>query len=166
LTQWALLSTILLANRDGVRLLVGYTGHGWELLGMWQWLPAFLAASIALGGGSASEAAVLESARTRLERIEKAIVAERGDDGPFFNGPELSLVDAAYAPFLQRFAFIEATRSTGLLADFPLVQAWSDALLADERISGLVSQEFPRAFATALQRRGALAAPLFADLAA
>ncbi len=49
----------VLANRDGVRLIVGYTGHSWELLGMWQWLPAFLAASVALSGGNAMDAAAL-----------------------------------------------------------------------------------------------------------
>lgn len=30
------------------RLIIGYTGHSWELLGMWSWFPAFIAASLAL----------------------------------------------------------------------------------------------------------------------
>ena len=34
-------------------------------------------------------------------KLDEAL-ALRGNDGPFFNGPKLSLVDAAYAPFLQR----------------------------------------------------------------
>lgn len=106
--------------------------------------------------------AALVTARVRLARVEKAIAQERGNDGPFFNGADLCLVDAAYAPFLQRFAFIEAERPTGLLKDFPLVQAWADALLADERITGSVSAEFPRAFVLALQRREAQAATQFA----
>jgi len=46
-------------NPDAVRLIVGYTGHSWELLGMWQWLPAFLAASLALAGGELGRAAAL-----------------------------------------------------------------------------------------------------------
>jgi MFS family permease len=49
----------LRANPDAVRLIAGYTGHSWELLGMWQWLPAFLAASLALGGGEVARAAAL-----------------------------------------------------------------------------------------------------------
>jgi len=49
----------LRANPDAVRLIAGYTGHSWELLGMWQWLPAFLAASLALAGGEVARAAAL-----------------------------------------------------------------------------------------------------------
>jgi MFS family permease len=33
-----------------MRLILGYTFHSWELLGMWAWVPAFLAAAIALSG--------------------------------------------------------------------------------------------------------------------
>ena len=105
-------------------------------------------------------AEALDLARTRLARVEDAL-GERGNDGPFFNGPELSLVDAAYAPFLQRFAMVDAKLQHGLLNEFPRVKAWSDALLADERVRGSVSSEFPDAFKTMLHRRGAQAAPLF-----
>jgi MFS family permease len=35
----------------------GYTFHAWELLGLWAWLPAFLAAA-AIAGGSGGNAAV------------------------------------------------------------------------------------------------------------
>lgn len=101
-------------------------------------------------------------ARRRVERMERAIEEERGNDGPFFNGAELCLVDAAYAPFLQRFDFIERRRASGLLADFPRVQAWSDALLADERISGSVAENFREEFIRNLHRREALSATLFA----
>ena len=37
-------------NRDSRLLIAGYTGHSWELLGMWAWVPAFLAAGFALKG--------------------------------------------------------------------------------------------------------------------
>jgi MFS family permease len=39
------------------RLIIGYTGHSWELLGMWSWFPAFIAASLALSTTSAVQAA-------------------------------------------------------------------------------------------------------------
>jgi MFS family permease len=39
-------------NRDAMRLTVGYTFHSWELLGMWAWTPAFVAASLATAGVS------------------------------------------------------------------------------------------------------------------
>ena len=42
---------------DARTLIVGYTLHSWELLGMWAWMPAFLAASLALGPHGAGAAA-------------------------------------------------------------------------------------------------------------
>ncbi len=35
-----------IANRRSVLLTIGYIGHSWELLGVWAWIPAFLAAAI------------------------------------------------------------------------------------------------------------------------
>ncbi|HEY3230953.1 MAG TPA: MFS transporter [Roseiflexaceae bacterium] len=40
----------VLRNPDAARLIVGYTAHSWELLGMWAWAPAFVAASLAMSG--------------------------------------------------------------------------------------------------------------------
>lgn len=40
----------VLGNARARRLIAGYTGHSWELLGMWAWIPAFLAAGFALEG--------------------------------------------------------------------------------------------------------------------
>ena len=40
-----------------------------------------------------------------------------------------SLVDAAYAPFLQRYAFMDRLRPLGILAEFPRLSAWCEALL-------------------------------------
>ncbi|MEJ8572921.1 MFS transporter [Microbaculum marinum] len=48
----------LLKNREAGLLVSGYTAHSWELLGMWAWIPAFLAASFALSGSEAASATV------------------------------------------------------------------------------------------------------------
>ena len=103
----------------------------------------------------------IEVARGRLAKLEEALANERGNDGPYFNGAELCLVDAAYAPFLQRYAFVETRLGCGLLNEFPLVRAWSDALLANERVIGSVADTFEREFISALHRRGAMIAPSF-----
>ena len=95
----------------------------------------------------------LEAAPKRVSRLEEAIAKERGNDGPYFNGDTLCLVDAAYAPFLQRFAFVERVLQTGLLKQFPLVQAWSDALLANEVVTGAVAPNFEEEFVANLKRR-------------
>jgi len=46
-------------NKPAMLLIAGYTFHAWELLGMWAWTPAFLAACFALGGGGDLRAAGL-----------------------------------------------------------------------------------------------------------
>ena len=51
--------TEVLKNRETMLLIAGYTAHSWELLGMWAWAPAFLAASFALSGSQALESAQL-----------------------------------------------------------------------------------------------------------
>lgn len=102
-----------------------------------------------------------EQARAVLAKLEEAIANQRGNDGPYFNGPALCLVDASYAPFFQRFAAVEERIRSGLLNDFPLVKAWSEALLSTEMVTGSVHESFPQEFAANLHRRGTIVAPLF-----
>lgn len=45
-------------NRESRLLIAGYTAHSWELLGMWAWIPAFLATGFALQGAAVSGATV------------------------------------------------------------------------------------------------------------
>jgi MFS family permease len=47
----------VLSNRPAMLLIWGYTCHNWELLGMWSWTPAFLAACLALTGSTEVSAA-------------------------------------------------------------------------------------------------------------
>lgn len=62
-------------------------------------------------------------------KLEDAL-AKRGNPGPYFNGTKLSLVDAAYAPFVQRYTFMDHLRPLGIVEKFPLLAAWRDALVA------------------------------------
>jgi glutathione S-transferase len=66
-------------------------------------------------------------------KLEDAL-SKRGNDGPYFNGPKLSLVDAAYAPFLQRYTFMDRLRPLGVIERFPRLAAWREALLADAAV--------------------------------
>ena len=56
----------VLHNRPAMRLMMGYTFHSWELLGMWAWTPAFVAAAVAVGGvagvGAVSRGAYISAA--------------------------------------------------------------------------------------------------------
>src|ERR1700687_2858230 len=59
-----------------------------------------------------------------FERLEKAL--EKQASGPFFNGARYSLVDAAYAPFLQRYVFLDRVKKLALMEKFPRLRAWSE----------------------------------------
>lgn len=105
----------------------------------------------------------LDAARPRLAKLEEALGNERGNDGPYFNGPDLSLVDAAYAPFLQRFLYVDQWLGTGLLDEFPLVAAWAKALVENDVIAGSVPERFYDEFQSGMQRRGFYVGELMRD---
>lgn len=73
--------------------------------------------------------AIRDEQTGHLQRIE----AELGP-GPFFNGDEFSLVDAAYAPFFMRTAIWEATIPFYSRECFPRVANWSEQLLAQPAV--------------------------------
>lgn len=51
----ASLAAILRNERNVISLMMGYGFHCWELIGMWAWTPAFLAASLALSGAASDQ---------------------------------------------------------------------------------------------------------------
>ena len=66
-----------------------------------------------------------DSIRSKADKLEETIV------GPFFNGEAFALVDAAFAPALQRATWCEALVPALELFDrAPKVARWRDALLA------------------------------------
>ncbi|HUG35918.1 MAG TPA: MFS transporter, partial [Candidatus Limnocylindrales bacterium] len=56
----------VLRNRPAMLIIAGYTCHSWELLGMWAWTPAFLAACFVAAGSEFTRAAGLGSYMTSL----------------------------------------------------------------------------------------------------
>ena len=105
----------------------------------------------------------LDAARRVLDKLETALADERGNDGPYFNGPGLSLVDAAYAPFLQRFLHVDQWLNCGVLDDYPLVSAWAGALIDSDLIKGSVPEGFFVEFEGNLKRRGFLVGALISE---
>jgi glutathione S-transferase len=67
-------------------------------------------------------------------------LAQRGNAGPYFNGAKFSLVDAAYAPFLQRYTFMDRLKPLGVIEKFPRLSAWRDALLANAAVKASTVQ--------------------------
>ena len=79
----------------------------------------------------------IDDAVRRLGRVEDVL-----GDSSFFNGEELALVDAAYAPLLIRLDFLN-TRLGFLRWDgFPKLDRWRQTLLGLEAVRGSIIDDF------------------------
>ena len=86
-----------------------------------------------------------------FERLEKAL--EKQGSGPFFNGAKPSLVDAAYAPFLQRYFFLDRVKKLGHIEKFPRLKAWGEALMRRPSTHSFPEAEFEAMYRDGLKRR-------------
>lgn len=102
----------------------------------------------------------LESIKSMLDKIE-AVLVNRGNDGPFFNGPDFALVDAAYAPFFMRNSILERVKSIGLLEDYPNIKVWSEALIDRDSVQASVVDTFEVELGKRVVARGGYMADLF-----
>ena len=127
-----------------------------------DFVPTFATAmgNVTYAADKAAVEAGLEKISGPLSRLENALATERNGSGPYFNGDRLSLVDAAYAPFLQRFKICEKVLKTGLLDKYPLVKAWTDALLAEACVTSALPDNFAEEYRANLRRRGTYASKL------
>jgi len=123
-----------------------------------DFIPTF---SSTLGGiYSARTEEALATAREALAktfaRIEDALSPQ--GEGPFFNGATYALVDAGYAPFLQRYRLVEDLAGDTLSHAFPRLRQWTDALLARASTHSFPPEEFRSLYLEGLKRRGGLIA--------
>jgi MFS family permease len=65
----------VLRNRPAMLVIAGYTSHSWELLGMWAWTPAFLAACFVAAGTEMTRSAGLGAYMTSLFHITGMVAA-------------------------------------------------------------------------------------------
>lgn len=120
-----------------------------------DYLPTF-AIAVSLTSYSNSE----QDFDTRMQKIPEpfarldAALAARGHDGPCFNGRSLSLVDAGYAPFLQRYTFTDRLRPLGIIERFPHLAAWRDALIAHPAVIASTVSDFEAVWQEQLVVRG------------
>jgi glutathione S-transferase len=87
-----------------------------------------------------------------FDRLEKAL--EKQGSGPFFNGKAYSLVDAAYAPFLQRYYFLDRIKKLGQIEKYPRLKAWAEALMARPSTHSFPEGEFEAMYRANLKKRG------------
>ena len=118
-----------------------------------DYLPSFTAAVTGCAYTESAEAydKAIAQIPTAFERLEGAL-AKQGA-GPFFNGAAYSLVDAGYAPFLQRYVFLDRIRPIGQLEKFPRLKAWTEALLARASTHSFPPTEFEAMYRDGIKRR-------------
>jgi glutathione S-transferase len=86
-----------------------------------------------------------------FERLERAL--EKQGNGPLFNGDQYSLVDAAYAPFLQRYFFLDQVKRIGHIEKFPRLKAWAETLIKRPSTHSFPPDEFEALYRRNLKRR-------------
>ena len=97
-----------------------------------------------------------QAVRKDLQRLEQQL-----GEGPYFNGAQFALVDAAYAPPLMRFNVIERYYDFKLLNDCPKLRNWQQTLLNRESVKQSVVPEFETLFTDAIRDAGGYAAQWF-----
>ena len=85
--------------------------------------------------------------------------------GPFFNGAKYSLVDAGYAPFLQRYFFLDRIKPIGVIEKFPRLKAWADALMKRPSTHSFPEAEFETLYRANVKRRNKWVSQFIADVA-
>jgi glutathione S-transferase len=118
-----------------------------------DYVPTFTASVTGCGYAPTEDAykKAVEQIPMAFERLEKAL--EKQGAGPFFNGAAYSLVDAAYAPFLQRYVFLDRVRPLGAIEKFPRVKSWARALMARPSTHSFPPDEFEAMYREGLRRR-------------
>ena len=86
-----------------------------------------------------------------FERLETAL--KKQGNGPFFNGSKYSLVDASYAPFLQRYFFLDRIKPLGHIEKYPRLKAWATALMARPSTHSFPAAEFEAMYRANVKRR-------------
>jgi glutathione S-transferase len=86
-----------------------------------------------------------------FERLERALTKQ--GNGPLFNGEQYSLVDAAYAPFLQRYSFLDRIKTIGHVEKFPRLNAWAATLMTRPSTHSFPPDEFEMMYRQNVKRR-------------
>ena len=117
---------------------------------------------MAYAGDEAAYKAAAAKIPVAFERVERAL--EEGG-GPFFNGAKYSLVDAAYAPFLQRYFFLDRIRPIGLIGNYPRLKAWADTLMQRPSTHSFPEAEFEGLYRLNVKRRNKWVSQFVPDVA-
>ena len=130
-----------------------------------DYVPTF--SEMVTGQAYADDEAAYKAAIAKIpvafERLERALAAQGA--GPLFNGAKYSLVDAAYAPFLQRYVFLDRIRPLGVIEKFPRLKAWTDVLMKRASTHSFPEAEFEALYRLNVKRRKKYLSQFIADVA-
>jgi len=107
--------------------------------------------------------ASIEKIPVAFERLERAL--EKQGAGPLFNGAKYSLVDAAYAPFLQRYFYLDRIKPIGLIGKYPRLKAWADTLMQRPSTHSFPQPEFEALYRVNVKLRKKYLSQFIADQA-
>lgn len=99
--------------------------------------------------------AIVAELQANLARVETAL-----GDGPYFNGADFALIDAAYAPIFIRLDVLRELIGLDLTADLPRLEAWGKHLLAMPAVQAARVPELPELLCKLMRDRDAHAATL------
>jgi len=118
-----------------------------------DYVPSFAAAvtGCAYADSEADYRKAVDNIPVAFERLEKALQTQ--GSGRYFKGASYSLVDAAYAPFLQRYDFLDRIKPLGEIEKFPRLQAWSTALVERRSTHSFPPAEFEAMYRQNVKRR-------------
>jgi len=131
-----------------------------------DYVPTFASAVTATGYSTdeAAYKAAAEKIPVAFGQLERAL-EKQSPAGPFFNGAKYSLVDAAYAPFLQRYYYLDRVKPLGIIDKFPRLKAWAQALLDRPSTHSFPEAEFEALYRANLKRRKVWASQFIPDVA-
>ena len=131
-----------------------------------DYVPTFASSvtGVAYAADEAAYNAAAEKIAPAFGQLERAL-EKQSPAGPFFNGAKYSLVDAAYAPFLQRYHFLDRIKPLGAIEKFPRLKAWTDALMKRPSTHSFPEGEFEALYCANVKRRKAWVSQFIADVA-
>lgn len=92
--------------------------------------------------------------RTKFQQLEIEL-ASAHHSGPYFSGEAFSLVDAAFGPVFRYFDVFDTIGDFGILADFPCVRQWRDALNRRPSVRDAVQHNYPHLLLQFRRKRNA-----------
>jgi glutathione S-transferase len=90
-----------------------------------------------------------EELHDKFERLEEVL-----ENAPFFNGDHLALIDAAYAPLLQRLGFLNELTPVYSPEEFPRIATWGQRLLALPEVQQSAVPELREMYLGMVKRMG------------